>query len=91
MGDMKIKNYLEEIVEKQVKKVLVDKKDICKCEHCFLDMVTRALNHLPPKYVVSQRGHIHTKLAELSIQFQADIVREVVKAVRIVGKRPRHK
>ncbi len=88
---MKIKNYLEEVVNEQIDKILFDRKDICKCEQCRLDMLTHALNHLPPKYVVSQRGHIHTKLDELSIQFQADIIREILKAIRIIAKRPRHK
>ena len=88
---MKIKNYLEDIVREQVTRILVDKKNICTCEQCRLDMMTRVLNHLPPKYVVSQRGHVHTKLDELTTQFQADIVREVIKAVRIISKRPRHK
>ncbi len=88
---MKIKNYLEDIVREQVNRILVDKKNICTCEQCRLDMMTRALNHLPPKYVVSQRGHVHTRLDELTTQFQADIVREVIKAIRIISKRPRHK
>ena len=88
---MKIKNYLEVIVEDQVNKLLRDKKDICKCEQCRLDMITLALNHLPPRYVVSERGHIHTKLDELGSQFQADVVREVLKAIKQISKRPRHK
>ncbi|MFH1783342.1 MAG: late competence development ComFB family protein [bacterium] len=88
---MKIKNYLEDVVEEQVVSILLGKDDICTCQQCRLDMITRALNHLPPKYVVSQRGHVHTKLDELSTQFQADIAREVVNAVDVISRRPRHK
>ena len=41
---------------------LIKDKDICKCEHCRLDMMAIALNKLPPKYIVTRKVSYMQKL-----------------------------
>ncbi len=87
---MKLKNYMETAVQNGLDELL-DKTDcICKCSRCRLDIVAYALNHLPAKYVVTDKGHTYTRVAEMAQQFNADVVVALTKAIRHVGKKPRH-
>ncbi len=87
---MEFHNYMEDIVEDTLEKLLSEREDVCKCERCKLDIIALALNRLPPKYVVTQKGRIYTKLAELELQLKADVVKEITKAIEIVKKNPQH-
>lgn len=86
---MELHNYMEDVVLNNLN-LLLEKEDMCKCEKCKLDIMALALNKLPSKYVVTQRGRIYTKLAELELQFKADVVRELTKAIEVVKKNPQH-
>lgn len=84
-----IKNYMEEIVFNQMKDVLTD-INMCKCEKCLLDIAAIALNDLPPKYVVTEKGELYTKINTLGQQFEVNIVAAITKATVLVKRRPRH-
>ncbi len=87
---MKIYNYMEDVVKDELDKSLADITDICKCQKCKFDMMVWALNRLPAKYVLSDKGRLYTKLTEQETQFRADVVRELTKAILHVGRNPRH-
>jgi competence protein ComFB len=81
---------MEDIVFDILEKLLPEVKDACKCEKCKLDIASLALNRLSPKYVVTQRGMVYTKLETLALQSKADVLRETTKAIEVVKKNPRH-
>jgi len=81
---------MEDAVEDILNNTLSERKDVCKCNKCKLDMMAWALNRLPSKYVVTSKGRIYTRLEEIGIQFKADIIREVAKAIEHIKKSPRH-
>ncbi|MCK4810285.1 MAG: late competence development ComFB family protein [Candidatus Omnitrophica bacterium] len=87
---MEFHNYMEDIVLSILDSVLLDIGGVCDCERCKLDITALALNNLLPKYVVSHKGRVYTKLAELEFQFKADVVKEITKAVEVVKKNPQH-
>lgn len=87
---MKVYNYMEDIVGDELEKLLADTKDICKCPKCKLDMSAWALNRLPPKYIVTDKGRIFTKLSEQDMQFHVDVIREVTRAILSVSRNPQH-
>jgi len=87
---MKIHNYMEEMVSDKLEEILAGKNDICKCLRCKLDMMVWALNHLPPKYVITEKGRLYTKLTEQEAQFRADIVKVLITAVLRVSRNPNH-
>lgn len=87
---MKIQNYMEEVVQDELELLLNDRDDICKCQKCRMDMMVWALNRLPPKYVITDRGRLYTKLKEQEIQFKADVVKELAMAIQIISKNPQH-
>jgi len=87
--DVELKNYMEDLVKDMLPTVL-DKMDICKCDRCKMDILAYALNNLPPKYVVTRKGDIYTRLATMQGQFSADIIAAITSGATLVGSRPRH-
>jgi competence protein ComFB len=55
-----------------------------------MDIMVFALNRLPPKYVITDRGRLYTKLTEQEMQFRADVIKELTKAIMKVSKNPQH-
>lgn len=86
---VQIKNYMEEIVFGQMKEVLAD-INVCTCEKCLLDIAAIALNDLPPKYVVTEKGELYSKINTLRQQFEVDVVSAITKAAVLVKRRTRH-
>jgi competence protein ComFB len=87
---MKIQNYMEEVVQDELEELLGEREDVCKCQKCRFDMMVWALNRLPPKYVITDRGRLYTKLKEQEVQFKADVVQELTKAIDVIRKNPKH-
>ncbi len=88
--ECRLNNYMENIVEKNMAMQLAKRRGLCKCERCRMDIMAFALNHLPAKYVVTKKGGIYTRLAEMEFQLNADVTREVYKAIEVVRKNKRH-
>jgi len=88
---MLLKNYMEDAVKNSLDKFLSEREDICKCERCKLDITAYALNHLPPKYVVTDIGHTYTRLAEMEQQFSTNLIVVFSRAADQIAKNPRHK
>ncbi len=84
-----IKNYMEEIVFGQMEEVLTD-INVCTCDKCMLDIAAIALNDLPPKYIVTEKGELYSKINTLSQQFEVDVVAALTKAAVLVKRKPRH-
>ena len=85
-----LKNYMEVAVEIILSDILREESLRCQCEKCLNDIKAIALNNLKPMYVVSDEGILYTKIQELSVQFRADIIRELTIAIKKVGDNPRH-
>jgi competence protein ComFB len=81
---------MEKAVLNILDRILESQDNLCRCEKCRLDIAAIALNNLPSKYVVTNKGELYTKVQEMEIQFEADIIREITKAIEIVSKNPRH-
>lgn len=84
-----VKNYMEVCVQDTMK-VVLPRMRACQCAHCYSDTMAIALNDLPPRYIVTQRGELYSKLSKLRQQFDVDIVSAVTKAIVIVERAPRH-
>lgn len=84
-----IKNYMEEIVFNEMRDVLKE-INMCTCEKCLLDIAAIALNELPCKYVVTEKGELYSKINSLSQQFEVDVMSAIIKAAVLVKRNPRH-
>jgi len=80
---------MEEIVFNHMKEILED-LNVCSCEKCIMDIAAIALNDLPPKYIVSEKGELYSKINTLRQQFEVDVIAAVTKAAVMVKRRPKH-
>ena len=85
------KNYTEIMVDEVLEDILKTEKNICTCEACILDIKAIALNNLPARYVVTEKGEVYKKLDSLNQQMRVDIYKALTKAINQVKKNPRHK
>ncbi|MDR3121117.1 MAG: late competence development ComFB family protein [Clostridiales bacterium] len=84
-----LKNHMEEVVFNQMKNVLQDIK-MCQCEKCRMDVAAIALNELPPKYVVTEKGVLFSKIDALQQQFEIGVTAAIIRAALLVRKSPWH-
>ena len=82
-------NLIEDSVE-QVINELVSDNFMCTCEQCRLDIAALALNGLPPRYVVTNKGASYARADLLEMQKYVDVIGAVTKAIKLVKDHPRH-
>ena len=87
---MELRNLIEDEVIYTINRLLKDRKDICTCDKCKMDIAAITLNNLKPKYVITEKGKLYGKIDTIDYQFDADLIREIVKAIKIVGDNPHH-
>lgn len=85
-----LKNLMEDNVERMLNKLLPTMPHICHCEDCRLDMVTYALNRLPPKYARTSKGAILHRFDTATAQAEAEILAVVISAIDTIGSHPHH-
>ena len=96
--NMKVHNVMEELVTSRVALMYERLNETrpswltCDCEDCRIDAVSYVLNRIPPRYVVSGRGIVHTMNIPMP-QIKADIDALTMEAIRVINsvKRPYHK
>ncbi|ABB13730.1 late competence development ComFB family protein [Carboxydothermus hydrogenoformans] len=84
-----LRNYTEEVVDEILQEILPT-QDVCKCERCLLDIKAIALNQLPPKYVVTDKGEVITRLNFTKIADRTEVLTAVLRAIDKVKKNPSH-
>ncbi|GAV26297.1 competence protein ComFB [Carboxydothermus islandicus] len=84
-----LRNYTEEVVDEILQEILPG-QDVCKCERCLLDIKAIALNQLPPKYVVTEKGEVITRLNFTKIADRTEVLTAVLRAIDKVKKNPSH-
>ena len=87
---MELKNYMEILMWQQLDEVLTSHQGVCKCEKCRYDIAALTMNFLPPRYVVTDKGQMYTKIKALEQQFTIDIITAITHAVKIVNSTPHH-
>ncbi|MCM8812684.1 MAG: late competence development ComFB family protein [Candidatus Omnitrophica bacterium] len=85
-----LRNYMEFVVEEAVERELNSgNASWCTGEKTKKDVMAIILNRLPARYIVTDKGRIMTKIKETEVQFQADVIREMMRAIELVKKNPR--
>lgn len=89
MKPVVLKNYMETLLIEKLDEV-IDQLDCCKCKKCRMDIMSYALNRLPPKYVATYEGQVYSKLDTLSVQYETDLMCALYQAAKVVGANPHH-
>ena len=87
---MHLHNIMEDEILNIINEILSNRKDICTCDRCKLDIAALTLNKLKPIYVVTGKGELYAKTDMMNNQFDVDIIKEVTKSVEIVNTNPHH-
>lgn len=85
-----LKNITENVVREALQDYLRHSSLPCTCERCQADILALALNRLPPRYAVSQRGEILTAWESRALPSQTRIMSEIVRASEKVSSSPSH-
>ena len=88
-GNYVLQNYMEEIVLEMMDDILSE-MNVCKCDRCIIDVAGKALNDLPTKYFVTEKGKLYSKIDVLKNQFEVDIITAITKAAILVKRSPNH-
>ncbi|HVM32106.1 MAG TPA: late competence development ComFB family protein [bacterium] len=88
---MNLLNYMEEAAQRTLSELLAEDsyQSLKLSENQRLDILAYALNRLPPRYVVTDKGHLYTRVDELKQQFKTDLIVELTKAIDFVKSNPR--
>ena len=86
---MAIKNYLEDIVKELVSAEAEKDKELKENKNLQEDVIAYTLNHLKPKYARTRKGYILTEVDLATEQLRAEILVEVLKAIKIVKEHPK--
>jgi len=86
----KLKNIIEDITADFLNSVLALRYDICTCDSCKNDMLAYVLSRVPARYVTTEEGSLRTIIEQTKAEHQAVIAREIIKAIDVVSKNPRH-
>lgn len=87
---MELKNYKVYAVDHVMPNLLKAFPQICKCEKCLLDIKAIALNNLTPQYVVTDKGELYAQINEMSLQYEANIMKAVLDGISQVSENPQH-
>ncbi|WP_341300706.1 late competence development ComFB family protein [Lysinibacillus sp. FSL H8-0500] len=93
MSDPILVNVTEEIVRGLVSFLLrgPEYQTFCKCKNCELDTVAFTLNALPSKYVTSMETRDEAFREMNTPENIERINKEIIHALHVVNKHPRHK
>jgi len=86
---LKLRNLMEEAVYQAIEEAQKNYQ-FCTCEKCKMDIAAIALNQLPPRYLVTERGDAYARTDLIELQKYLDVLSTVIKAINTVSKRPHH-
>lgn len=86
---LEVRNHMEDVVNHILDEML-SRSNTCGCDTCKKDIIAYALNHLPPKYAVTNKGELFFRLSEFTQQFEIDVQVVLVEAIITISKNPRH-
>lgn len=82
-------NVMENLVKEQIDKN-IGTFGICQCSVCRSDLAALALNHLPPKYVSTEKGRLISETEKMSYDNILEIIKVIAECAEMVKKNPRH-
>jgi competence protein ComFB len=88
---MELVNFMEEAVLRLMDELFAQApyREMVFNDKDRMDVAAYTLNRLPPRYVVTEKGHLFTRAAELRQQFRTDIIVELTKAIQHIKSNPR--
>ena len=83
---MKLKNYQEDIVLRAIEIALEDRPELSANEEFVNDVAAYALNRLPPRYVMSERGFVRMAMEHLSDEPDGKSLANIIELMILVNR-----
>lgn len=88
---MELHNLMEIEVKHTLNHIINTTSSVdCQCGQCKLDITAITLNSLPPKYIVTEKGLLYSRVANMNLQFDTDVIAALTRAINHVNHNPRH-
>lgn len=85
-----VHNVMEDVIRAEIDEY-IDSLGICTCPVCRRDLLTLTLNHVPPKYVTSEKGAAITKAERITSRDEKiKLLTQITYYAQMVKKRPNH-
>jgi competence protein ComFB len=85
---IRVYNVMEDIVNRVISEYHLQRPGFYHCEQCLADIKAITLNRLKPRYVVSEKGELFSKVGTLTGQYMSDIYKELSVAIQLVERDP---
>jgi hypothetical protein len=82
-------NIMQVLVDENAEKY-IQMFGLCKCPRCKADIKALALNDLPPKYVVMEKGQVVPRISVYEGRYQAAVTAQILRACKTVTENPRN-
>ena len=84
-----LRNTSEELVLDRVGRLLDERRDICHCEQCVLDLVAYVLNNVPPYYGTSMLGSLDPNQTRVNV-IKGQIEVALDEGLQRIARHPNH-
>ena len=85
---MAVRNMMENIVSSLIEGVLEKNEEFEPIKKNYSDILAYVLNRVPPKYVTSERGILHTEIdSKFMFQQKSDIMFYIYEAIEVIKNR----
>ena len=85
----KLMNWNAVAIYEKIEEVLDDRRDICHCEECVLDLVAYTLNRVPPLYGTSMLEPLHPD-KEKERKLEEKIEKIINSGLKKIAQHPHH-
>ena len=90
LSHLAFKNYMEEAVEVMLNRVAPQYPDICMCDRCRTGMLLVAQRRQRQRCISARKGAVLQRAKGMELQYEVEVLTEVMRAVQIVGGQPHH-
>lgn len=87
---MTVFNVMEQITNDIFEEIQKHYELKCNCEKCKDDILALTLNHVPTKYVATEKGELYVKALYQNLDLKHEILRELTRSIQFVEQNPHH-
>lgn len=85
----RLHNFMEDMLHEKLPHTMKVLR-ACPCERCQLDILSIALNALPPSYAVTEMDDAGERVKRLRREYEVKVTATLIKAIQQVKNNPRH-
>ncbi len=89
LSSPRLHNFMEDMLREKLPHTMKVLR-ACPCERCQMDILSIALNSLPPSYAVTELDDGLERVKKLRREYEVKVTATLIKAIQQVKNNPRH-